>query len=146
MNIQKTWDDEKLLKAATGLTKMEAAELLVDFSTEMAARNQSTNTTQSYPGGRPAKLDDRGLFMMLMLFYRHYPTIDLLAVMFELNSSNVKRWIDRCEDLLKAVLAKKNLSHLIAPDPERTSKKPLSDNEKFISMALNNLFADREIQ
>jgi len=142
MNIKNTWKNEKLLHTATGLTKPEAEDLLADFSRELEGSVNEIRKDNLNVGGRPAKLDDKGLFLMLMLFYRHYPTFDLLAVVFELSSSNVKRWVDRSESTLKSVLAKKNFSHLIAPDQKRKSRKPLSDNEKSISMALSSLYAD----
>ena len=138
MNIENTWNDEKLLHAATGLTKNEAEELVIDFSRELELKKSNKNPSE----GRPKKLDNKGLFLMLMLYYRHYPTFDLLAVVFELSSSNIKRWIDRSEAALKTVLAKKNLSHLIAPSQKKKSRKPLSGTQKSISMALNSLYAD----
>ena len=141
MNIENTWNNESLLQAATGLTKIEAEDILIDFSKEL----DFGKDLQKKPEGRPKKLDNRGLFLLLMLYYRHYPTFDLLAVVFELDSSNIKRWIDRSEQTLRTVLAKKNFSHLIAPDQKRKSRKHLSDNGKSISMALSSLYADRKM-
>ena len=135
MNIENTWRDEKLLHAPTGLMNAEDEDLLIDFSKELNLGKNGKNISDR----RPKKLDNKGLFLMLILYYRHYPTFDLLAVVFELNSSNIKRWVDRSEKALKTVLAKKNLSHLIAPDQKQRSRKPLSNNEKSISMALSSL-------
>lgn len=142
MDVKNTWETEKLLHAATGLTSIEAKELLIDFSNELISSEPAIDNEQTNLGGRPAKLDNKGLFLMLMLYYRHYPTLDLLAVVFEISTSNVKRWIDRSEEALRTVLAKKNFSHLIAPDQKKKSRKPLSAKGKSISMALSSLYVD----
>ena len=130
MNITNIWKNESRLLDATGMLPEEAEELLVDFSSELNLSNV----------GRPTKLDDRGVFLLLMLYFRHYPTFDLLGLMFEMDTSNAQRWVNRAEKALRSVLSKKNFSHLIAPCPERTSRKPLSDSTKSILTALSNQY------
>ena len=80
---------------------------------------------------------------MLMMFYRHYISMEALGALFNLNDSNVKRWSNDAQGMLKKVLKKKNYSHLIVPDHKRKSRKPLNDTEKSILMGLNNLSAGR---
>ena len=79
----------------------------------------------------------------MMLYYRHYPTYELLGLMFEIDPSNASRWVDRAETAFRTVLSKKNFSHLILQDRGKKSRKPLSDNAKSILMALNKLSADQ---
>jgi len=145
MDIKNIWTHEKKIKIATGLTLKEASELIDDFEVELNAIRLNKNGNSNNNDGRPRKLDTRGLFLMLMLFHRHYPTIELLALMFELDASNVKRWIDDSQTALTIVLAKKNFSHLIAPNKKKKSRKPLSRTGKSILMALNNLSEDHKI-
>lgn len=146
MNIENTWNDANQLLSVTGLTKSEADELLQDFSDEIKNLNLSLKNASSEREGRPAKLDNRALFLMLMIYFRHYPTLDIMSFMFEISTSNVKRWLDRCEETIRTVLAKKNFSHLIAQDQERISREPLSETGKYILTELNNLYGDRGIR
>jgi len=135
MKIESIWKNTKSLNAATGLTLEEGEELLKDFSDERKASKSNSKG----PGGRPEALEDRDIFTMTMIHYRHYLNLEMLALMFDVSSSTVKRLVEGSEALLRQVLAKKNFSHLIAPDRKKKLGKSLSENGKFISMALNNL-------
>ena len=146
MNIENTWNDPSQLLSVTGLTKAEADELLQDFSDEIQKSTSNRKNVNSEREGRPAKLDNRALFLMLMIYFRHYPTLDIMSFMFEISTSNVKRWLDRCEETIRTVLAKKNFFHLIAQDQEKISRKPLSETGKYILTELSNLYGDRRIK
>ena len=141
MNVTKIWEDKKQLKVVTGLTLDEANEIIHDFSSAIGEIDLRYET----PEGRPRKLTHRELFILVMMFFRHYPTYDLLAVLFELNSSNVKRWVDRCSEALQEVLAKKNFSHLLARQTTPKSAPSSTIERKSILTALSNLSADRSI-
>lgn len=143
MNIEKIWGHKKQLKAVTGLTHSEARELIKDFEEELKNTNSKPKISNPNDAGRNRKLQSRELFVMVLMFYRHYQTIDFVAAMFDLSPSNVKRWIDDSEKALRAVLAKKNFSHLIAQNRKEKSRKPLNNTEKSILMALNNLSEGR---
>ncbi len=134
LDVARIWEIEDQLYALTGLTKNEACELLEDVEAEL----KEMGHLRSLQGGRPAKLEIKGIFVMLMMYYRHYLTLEALGALFNLNDSNVKRWIDSSEAALRTALAKKNLSHLIAPNRARPSRPPLSSIGKSISMALNS--------
>lgn len=134
MDVIRIWNNDTQLHSLTGLTKYEAMNLLPDFESEM---NQLGRLNSATPG-RPAKLDVKGVLILMMMFYRHYITLDALAALFDLDNSNVKRWIESSEIALKTVLEKKSLSHLIAPDQKQKSSQPLSSNGKYISMVLNS--------
>lgn len=140
MDIVRIWGNENQLHTLTGLTKIEATEVLPLFEVELKQLGR-LNTQE---GGRPPKLDAKGIFLMLMMFYRHYMPIEGLGALFDLSDSNVKRWIDSSEVALRSVLEKKSLSHLIAPTRENPSMKPLSDNGKSILMGLSNLSVDHK--
>ncbi len=135
MDVSRIWNNESQLRALTGLTMREASSILPDFEAEMQTRGHLNSATP----GRPTKLDGKGVLIMMMMFYRTYMTLDALAALFNLNNSNVKRWIDSAQIALKSVLEKKSLSHLIAQDQKKKSPECLTDIGKSISMALNNL-------
>ena len=140
MDVMRIWSNENQLHALTGMTMIEATEVLPLFTNEL----NKLGHLNSESGGRPAKLDNKGIFLMVMMFYRHYDTLEALGAMFDLSDSNVKRWIDCSEKSLKLALEKKSLSHLIAPQTKMTSSKPLSETRKTILMGLSNLCADRK--
>jgi len=135
MDVDRIWLNENQLHALTGLTKKEAEDIFTSFNEEFEARESEFKG----PGGRPKKLETKSIFVMLMMFYRHYISMEALGALFDLNDSNVKRWSDDAQGMLKKVLKKKNYSHLIVPDHKRKSRKPLKDTEKSILMGLNNL-------
>lgn len=134
MDVIRIWNNESQLRALTGLTIREAADIFPEFEAEMHSRGHLNSATP----GRHAKLDVKGVLIMMMMFYRTYMPLDCLAALFNLNNSNVKRWIDSAQIALKAVLEKKSLSHLIAPDQKKKSPEHLTDIGRSISMALNS--------
>jgi len=134
MDITRIWSNDKQLQTLTGLEKNEAIEILAMFESEV----KSQGRMEFQKTGRPAKLDTKGVLVMLMMFYRHYITLEALGALFNLSDSNVKRWLDSSEEILRSVLEKKSLSHLIAPNQKLISKEPLSDLRKSTLMALSN--------
>jgi len=141
MDVTRIWSNEKQLHALTGMTKNEASEILPLFEEEL----KNLGRLNSISGGRPSKLDSKGILLMVLMFYRHYDTLEALGAMFNLSDSNVKRWIDSSEKALKTTLAKKNLSHLIVPKKKVTSSNHLNDKRKYILTELSNLCADQKI-
>ena len=141
MDVARIWSNENQLHALTGMTKNEATEVLPVFTDEL----NNLGHLNSVSGGRPSKLDNKGILLMLLMFYRHYDTLEALGAMFDLSDSNVKRWIDSSEKALKLALAKKNLSHLIAPRQKAKSSNHLSNKRKSILTELSNLFDAQRI-
>ena len=139
MDVDRIWNHENQLHALIGLTKVEAEDIFKSFKEEFEARERQFKG----PGERPKRLDTRGIFVMLLMYYRHYISMEALGALFNLNDSNVKRWSDDAQRMLKEVLKKKNYSHLIVPDHKKKSRKSLNDTEKSILMGVNNLFAGR---
>ena len=132
MNLEAIWSSKEKILDATGLSKSEAEGLITVFTVEL---NKSDK-------GRPTKLDDKGVFLLMMLYYRHYPTYPLLGLMFEIDTSNAERWVTRAEKAFRTVLSKKNYSHLIVQDHKKKSERLSKIKAKSISMGLNNLFED----
>jgi hypothetical protein len=103
----KVWHSEKSFKTITGLEILEAKLLLEDFE-EILYRKRH----QKSKAGRPSKLRSKDIFLMTLAYIRQYDTLEFLGVIFDLDASNVKRWIDDSYDVLEEILAKKNFSHL----------------------------------
>lgn len=121
MNVENIWKNEEKILNATGMTKVEAENLIPSFTIELNKSNK----------GRPTKLNDQGVFLLMMLYYRHYPTYELLGLMFEIDSSNAKRWIDRAETAFRTVLSKKKLLPLNTSGSSEEIKKTLERQRKI---------------
>lgn len=130
MDLNSIWNDEKKVKALTGLKKEELLEI-ADFFFDEIERNQDSK-------GRPRKLSDENLLLLLLTDYKHNLTFDLLSVMFEIDLSNTKRWIDRLDKVLQNVLKKKNYHLLIPTTPRKKQKDDYSIKNLYALMAKSN--------
>jgi hypothetical protein len=140
MDIDRIWANENQLHALTGLTTVEAQDLLFAFQEALTQQESDKRSA----GGRPPKLNMKSAFVMLMMFFRHYITLEAVGALFDLDDSNVKRRIDQAQKTLRLILKKKNFSHLIVANQKRLSRKPLNSREKSILTALNSLSADQK--
>lgn len=118
MDVKRIWSNEKQLHALTGLKLIEANDLFSAFQNEMKIKKENAKG----PGGRVPKLNDKEIFVMLLMFFRHYISMDALGALFNLDDSNVKRWIDEAQSMLYSLLKKKNYSHLLVPKTPLKSK------------------------
>jgi len=135
-DLSHVWNNEKEMLVVSGLTLKEAEYVLSDFSDEVKRiRRKDPNSKV----GRPPKLSEKKIFLMLMLFMRHYQTLTLLGVMFGVDASTVKRWVDDGLEAMVKILVKKNFRHLIVVTPEALSETNLTDSEKSTLMALSSL-------
>ena len=62
---------------------------------------------------------------MLMIFIRHYPTYEFLSVIFNIDVSNVKRWIEASHKALGNVLVKKKLCPLDSTESKEVARERL---------------------
>ena len=132
------WESDKKLRIATGLGKIEIDEIFNDFKAELGR----THNLRDMPNklGRASKLTSNEIFLMLMIFLRHYPTFEFLSLIFSLDTSNVKRWIDSSFEALGEILVKKNCAHLMCLNQKRILESDLNNSEKSILMELNKLY------
>lgn len=135
--IDGVWSSDKKLKIMTGLTLKEADLVFEDFNEELKKIRRPENPNSKI--GRPPKLNSREIFLMVMIFIRHYPTYEFLSVIFNIDVSNVKRWIEDSYKALGTVLVKKNFAHLIVLNQKKLQESDLNNSEKSILMELNNL-------
>ena len=106
-NLEGIWESDKKLKMATGLGKVEIEEVFHDFKEQLSTTHNLRDNPNKF--GRVSKLKSTEIFLMLMIFLRHYTTFELLSLMFSLDTSNVKRWIDSSFEALGEILVKKTL-------------------------------------
>lgn len=128
MDVERIWSNEKQLHALTGLKLLEAEDLLKSFQSEVELKKEQAKG----PGGRAAKLSDKEIFVMLMMFFRHYISLEALGALFDLDDSNVKRWIDEAQSMLLLLLKKKNYFHVLAQKTPQNLEKFLKNKTAFI--------------
>jgi len=141
LNLKEIWSSDKKFKISTGLSTEEANFIYEDFALSLREERRLKIDSKV---GRPSKLNDKDIFLMLLIFIRHYPTYEFLSVVFDLDVSNIKRWTEASYKALGEVLVKKNFAHLIAPNPKMLQEKDLGNSEKHILMELNNLYVVQE--
>lgn len=141
-NVEEIWNCNQKMIDTTGLRVEEVDLVFNDFKVELKKIRRKKNPNSSV--GRPSKLSEKEIFIMLMIFIRQYTTYKFLSVLFSIDASNVKRWIDDSHLALGEVLIKKNFAHLLLIDHERFSKSALESWEKSILMDLNNLSEDQK--
>jgi hypothetical protein len=91
--------------------------------------------------GRFCKLDLRGHFLMLLLYYRHCITQEFVGMLFGLTKANVCRGIKKLEPLLAKVMSlpkRENLNSeeiqdLIIDATENQIERPKHDQWKYYS-------------
>jgi hypothetical protein len=118
MDLNSIWSDEKKVKALTGLKKEELLDIASLFFDEIE-RNQDSK-------GRPRKLSDENLLLLLLTEYKHNLTFELLSVMFEIDK------------VLQDVLKKKNYLQLIPTTPRKKQKDDYSIKDLYALMAKSN--------
>jgi len=138
-DLSHVWENEKEMLVVTGLTLQEAEYVLRDFFDEI--KNVRRKDPKSKVG-RPAKLSEKQIFLMLMIFMRHYATLKFIGVMFGVDASTVKRWVDDGLEALAKILVKKNFRHLVVVSLEDLYDTNLTDSEKSTLMELNSLLED----
>ena len=125
-DVESIWESEKKMIKATGLNLTEAIELSNDFTSRLKETQPSGNR------GRPRKTDEKTHFLILMMYYRHYPTYDLMGLIFSIDPATIKRHTDDGEIILRDILSKKNFSHLLLTRTEMKLRESLRQEKSFI--------------
>lgn len=130
MDLVSLWNNDKKVKSLTGLKKSELNLIANSFFKEIVKEEGSR--------GRPRKLSNENLLILLLTQYKHNMTFDLLGVMFDIDLSNAKRWIDRVEGILQSILKKKNYCHLIPTTPRKKQESDFSLEKLCLLMEKNS--------
>lgn len=120
LDIDRILKNDRLLRALTGLNRKAFDELLPSFSKAFEAVTQSTSKRrQRAPGaGRKANiptLTDKLFF--ILLYFKVYPTFDVLGILFDFDRSQANRWTHRLQPLLERALGQE----LVMPKRQITS-------------------------
>lgn len=108
LNIQRVLNQERLLRALTGLNRKAFDALLETFSPLYEKTRQTQPRQRALGGGRKARLRSPQEKLFFILFYfKCYPTFDLGGIIFELHRSQAHEWMHRLQPLLEQTLGKK---------------------------------------
>ena len=120
LDIKRILKSDRLLRAMTGLNRKAFDELLPSFSQAFETATQSTSRRrQRSPGaGRKANIPtlSHKLFFIL-LYFKVYPTFDLLGILFDFDKSQANRWTHRLQPILETALGQE----LVLPKRQITS-------------------------
>lgn len=108
IDIQRAFENDRLMRALTGLNRTAFDELLPSFSQAYEEAHPVSKSRQRAPGGgRKSNLKHMVDKLFFVLFYfKCYPTFDLAGLLFDFNRSQANRWLHRLQPILEAALGK----------------------------------------
>lgn len=110
LNIERALENDRLLRALTGLNRKAFDELCEVFGAiyEESLKQNPTPRKRARGGGRKARLQSLESKVFFVLFYfKAYPTFDLLGLLFDLERGRSNRWVHRLQGLLETALGRK---------------------------------------
>lgn len=108
LDIQLVLNQDRLLRALTGLNRKAFDALLETFSLLYKQTRSSQPRQRAVGGGRKARLLSTQEKLFFILFYfKCYPTFDLAGLIFEIHRSQAHEWMHRLQPILEASLGKK---------------------------------------
>ena len=107
INLHRALNNDRLLRALTGLNRQAFDELLPVFTAAWQAHRQA-QPRQRAPGGgqaNKARLSSMAEKLFYILFYfKGYPTFEVAGVLFDFDRSQANRWMHRLQPILEAAL------------------------------------------
>ncbi len=108
LEIQRVLNQDRLLRALSGVNRKAFAQLLDAFSPLYEQTRSSQPRQRAIGGGRKARLLSTQQKLFFILFYfKCYPTFDLAGIIFDLHRSQAHEWMHRLQPILSASLGKK---------------------------------------
>lgn len=108
LNLQRVLNQDRLLRALTGLNRQAFDALLAAFSPLYEQTRQTQPRQRAVGGGRKARLQSTQAKLFFILFYcKCYPTFDLAGIIFDLHRSQAHEWTHRLQPILEATLGEK---------------------------------------
>jgi hypothetical protein len=113
LDIKRALDNNRLLCSLSGLNRQAFDELLPAFERAYQAA-QNHQTLAGRPRQRAAGGGQKGhlgevefkLFMILV-YFKCYPTFDVLGFLFDLDYSRANHWVHRLQPVLETALNEK---------------------------------------
>lgn len=143
INIDRCLKDERLMSATTGLTIKGFQKLVQTFGAAYREHQEQryeeglkNGTRKRQPGGgAKGRLTSMELkLFFILLYYKGYPTMDIMGLIFDLSRAKVKRHIDILTPILESSLGRK----MVLP------KRRISSLEEFYALIpeAKDLFTD----
>jgi hypothetical protein len=110
LNISRALNNDRLIRALTGLNRKAFDELCVVFGAvyEASLQKNSAPRKRARGGGRKARLQSTQAKVFFILFYfKCYPTFDVLSIIFNLDRGRSNRWVHRLQGILETALGRK---------------------------------------
>ena len=108
LDIQRALNQDRLLRALTGLNRKAFDALLATFSPLYEQSRQAQPRQRAIGGGRKARLLTGQEKLFFILFYfKCYPTFDLAGIIFDLHRSQAHEWMHRLQPILEQTLGEK---------------------------------------
>jgi DDE superfamily endonuclease/Helix-turn-helix of DDE superfamily endonuclease len=110
LNIARALENDRLLRALTGLNRKAFDELCQIFAAvyQESLQRDPKPRKRARGGGRKARLGSMESKLFFILFYfKCYPTFDVLSFLFDLERGRANRWVHRLQAILETALGKK---------------------------------------
>lgn len=112
LNLERILNEDRLLRAMTGLNRKAFDDLLPSFAEayRLSLLNPDIERQRAPGAGRKATLEtmEQKLFYIL-LYCKCYPTFDLLSVLFNFDRSCAHEWVHRLLPILETALGYKKV-------------------------------------
>ena len=127
LDIKRAMNNDRLMRALTGLNLAAFEQLLPSFSAAYeAAHPISKHRKRAVGGGRKPTLKQMSERLFFVLFYfKCYPTFDLAGLLFDVDRSQSNRWLHKLQPVLEAALGREMVL------PERQVKSMAEFIERF---------------
>lgn len=108
LNIERALNQDRLLRALSGLNRKAFDALLPTFSAVYKQTLLQQPRQRAIGGGRKARLHNSQEKLFYILFYfKCYPTFDLAGCLFDLDRVQAHYWMHRLQPILEAALNEK---------------------------------------
>lgn len=108
LDINRALQEDRLLRALTGLNRKAFEELLNAFGSIYEQSRQTQPRKRAVGGGRKARLSSHQEKLLFILFYfKCYPTFDLAGIIFDWHRSQAHEWMHRLQPILEETLGQK---------------------------------------
>jgi Helix-turn-helix of DDE superfamily endonuclease/DDE superfamily endonuclease len=108
LKIQRVLNQDRLLRALTGLNRKAFDDMLEAFSLVYEQTRQTQPRQRAIGGRRKARLLSTQEKLVFILFYfKYYPTFHLAGIIFDLHRSQAHEWMHRLQPILEQTLGGK---------------------------------------
>lgn len=130
LNLERALNQDRLLRALTGLNRKAFDALLPSFEQAYEASRNAAKPVRKRArgGGRKARLSSIEAKLFYILFYfKCYPTFDLAGILFDLDRSQTHEWMHELQPVLEAALGQE----LVLPERKLRSMEAFLEHAKM---------------